>query len=231
MSDTISNVTNLLNTSSAGSKSGSTALGKDDFLKLMIEQLKSQDPLNPTDATQYTSQLAQYSSLEQLSNINAKLSDSINANENLTMSINNTLSATLIGKSIKVSGDELNYNGQENVTLGYELGSNASDITLSIYDSNGNIVKTINDLSKSAGQHKLSWDFTDNNGDTVSKGNYTFKVEATTSEGNPITVDVFKSGVVSAIKYTSSGTKFVVDDAEYYLSDVTEILNTLGGNK
>jgi|WetSurMetagenome_2_1015567.scaffolds.fasta_scaffold20247_3 flagellar basal-body rod modification protein FlgD len=229
MSDTISTVTNLLNTSSTSSSSSSSTLGKDDFLKLMIEQLKSQDPLNPTDATQYTSQLAQYSSLEQLSNINETLNDSITANQNLTLSINNTLSATLIGKSIKVSGNDLTYNGQDSVTLGYELPSNASSISLKIYDSNGNLVKTITDLSKTSGEHKLSWDFTDNNGDTVSKGDYTFEVVAKNSDDEKLSVDLFKSGVVSSIKYTSSGTKFVVDDAEYYLSDVIEILNTSDG--
>ena len=229
MVDSITNLFNTQNTSSQGASK--SVLGKDDFMRLMIEQLKNQDPLNPTDSSEYSAQLAQFSSLEQLTNINDAINQSIDANNLLTQTINNTLAATLIGKSIKVDGGDFSYSGQENITLGYNLPSEASSVEINIYDSNGNIVKTITDASKEFGEHKLSWDFTDNNGNKVVNGEYKFEVVAKDTSGQELTVEIFKSGIIDSIKYTSSGTKFVVDDNEYYLSNVTEILNNSdGGN-
>jgi flagellar basal-body rod modification protein FlgD len=130
-----------------------------------------------------------------------------------------------------VDGGDFSYSGQKNITLGYNLPSEASSVEINIYDSNGNIVKTIQDASKEIGEHKLSWDFTDSNGNKVANGDYKFEVVAKDTSGQELTVQIFKSGIINAIKYTSSGTKFVVDDNEYYLSNVTEILNNSDGGK
>ena len=83
---------------------GKSELGKDDFLKLMIEQMKNQDPLSPMEGTEFTAQLAQFSSLEQLSNMSDSLEQSINANYQLTQAVNNTMTAALIGKEVKLEG-------------------------------------------------------------------------------------------------------------------------------
>ncbi|MDP3830447.1 MAG: flagellar hook capping FlgD N-terminal domain-containing protein, partial [Ignavibacteriaceae bacterium] len=92
---------------------GKASLGKDDFMKLMLTQLKHQDPLNPMEGSEFAAQLAQFSSLEQLSNLNELTAQSIDANYYLTQSINNTMTATLIGKDVKLSGNVLNVKGDE----------------------------------------------------------------------------------------------------------------------
>lgn len=213
------------NTSTAQAGQGSNILGKDDFLKLMITQMKNQDPMSPMDGSQFASQLAQFSSLEQLSNLNTNMETSINANYMLSQSINNTMSATLIGKDVKLSGTDFAYQGNDNIQLGYNLPSEASDVSIEIYNEQGALVNTIKDLPKDTGPSKLSYDFTDNNGKKLPVGNYSFKVVAKSMNDTDMTVDSYKLGKINGVKFSNSGTSLLVDGVEYSLSDILEILN------
>jgi flagellar basal-body rod modification protein FlgD len=208
---------------------GSNIVGKDDFMKLLITQMQYQDPMNPLDSSQFASQLAQFSSLEQLSNLNQNVESSIQANYYLTQSINNTLTATLIGKGVKVSGNTITNSGQTGTDLGYNLPYNAVTCTVNVYDSAGNIVKTFDDSPVSSGDHKLSWDFTDNDGNTVPEGDYTFKVEAQDPDGNNINATTFMYGTIDGVKFTEDGTMLLVNGTDYNLSDILEILNDTTG--
>ncbi|MCU7491406.1 MAG: flagellar hook assembly protein FlgD [Bacteroidota bacterium] len=202
---------------------GKNVLGKDDFMKLMISQLKYQDPLNPMDGTQFSAQLAQFSSLEQLTNMNDSLNQSIQANYLLTQSVNNTMSASLIGKDIKLSGSGIIFNGQENVQLGYNLAAKAKSAQVNIYDSTGKLVKSFENENTSQGDHKLLWDFTDNNGNKLPNGKYTFEVKAKGQDGQDMTAEIFKYGVIDSVRFTEEGTKIMIDKAEYNISDVLEV--------
>ena len=228
----VDGVTNVANSQTdTVSQSSSTTMGKNDFMNLLIAQMKNQDPMSPMDGTQFAAQLAQFSSLEQLQNLNDSMTTSINANYALTQSINNTLSATLIGKDVKISGGDLQNNGQGSVELGYNLPGSASSVTLNVTDANGNIVKTFNNLPTTSGDNKLSWDFTDNNGNKLPNGKYTFSVTAKGSDGSDMTANLFKVGTVDGVKFNSTGgTTLTVDGADYQLSDISEILNAVGGN-
>ena len=229
-------VNGISNTSTTQSSSSTTSttntLGKNDFMSLLIEQMKNQDPLSPMDGTQFAAQLAQFSSLEQLQNLNDSMTQSISANYALAQSINNTMSATLIGKEVKISGANITNSGQDSVQLGYNLPADASSVSINIYDANGTLVKTMDNLPTGSGDNKLSWDFTDNSGNKVPNGDYTFEVNAKTTNGQDMTPDIYKYGVISGVAYTSSGTKLLVDNAQYNLSDITEIINppSQGGN-
>ncbi len=208
-----------------------TTMGKNDFMKLLIAQMKNQDPMSPMDGTLFAAQLAQFCSLEQLQNLNDSMTTSINANYALTQSINNTLSATLIGKGVKISGADLENTGKNTVQLGYNLPGNASSVTINVLDSNGNVVKTFSNQPTTSGDNKLSWDFTDNNGNKLPSGKYTFSVTAKGTDGSDMTVSLFKVGTVDGVKFSSTGgTTLTVDGADYQLSDISEILNSSGGN-
>ena len=229
MVDGVTSIPN--NTTDTVSQNSSTNMNKNDFMNLLIAQMKNQDPMSPMDGTQFAAQLAQFSSLEQLQNLNDSMTTSINANYALTQSINNTLSATLIGKGVKISGGNLQNNGQSSVELGYTLPGVASSASLNIFDSNGNLVKSFDNVSNASGDNKLSWDFTDNNGNKLPNGNYTFSVTAKGTDGSNMTADLFKIGTVDGVKFSSTGgTTLTVDGADYQLSDISEILNSSGGN-
>ena len=117
--------------------STNSVLGKDDFLKLLITQLKNQDPLNPTDGTAFASQLAQFSSLEQLSNLNDAIQQSMSNSLYLTQSINNSLASNLVGKNVTVLSDSVTNTGQGETQLGYTLPQNAASASIEIQDEYG----------------------------------------------------------------------------------------------
>ena len=212
-------------TTGSQSQSGqpSSILGKDDFLKLLTMQLKNQDPMNPMDGTQFASQLAQFSSVEQLSNINSTLEQSIDANYLLSQSINNALAATFVGKDIRANGNTFHFETTP-VKLGYTLPSAADSVTVKVYDASGSLVKTLTNTGKSAGDNSFEWDGTNDGGQTLDPGTYKFVVEAKDSSGSTIATSTFFSGSVSGVRFKADGTVFVVDGTEVRLSDILEIM-------
>ncbi len=223
---TVDAIQNQVNTYTATTQ-GSDAMDKDAFLELMIAQLRNQDPLDPMDGTEYAAQLAQFTSLEQLTNLNESVNESIDANYYLTQSINNTLTATLIGNDVKLVSPVLQNAGQESISFGYQLPSDATNVKVEIYNENGALVRTIEVDAEnfSEGDHKLSWDFSDDNGTIVPNGQYTFNVTATDAEGEDLGVVTYGRGTIDGVKFSESGTTLIVDGIEYSLADVMEILN------
>jgi flagellar basal-body rod modification protein FlgD len=218
---------NSSTSSSATSASNKNTLGKDDFLKLMIAQMKNQDPMSPMDGTAYSAQLAQFSSLEQLTNLNNNVTQSMETNTTLTQSINNTMMATLIGKDVKLGGDELVLNGQDKINFSYSLPKSATSVSIKVYNSVGAHVKTITNAPTAAGENKLSWDLSDN---TLANGNYTYSLEAVDANGKSISTTAYKEGTIDSVRFTSKGTVLVIDGAEYSLSSIAEVLNTKSGS-
>ena len=198
-------------------------LGKDDFLKLLTMQLKNQDPLNPMDGTQFASQLAQFSSVEQLSNINATLQQSIDSNYLLSQSISNGLAATFVGKDVRATGDTFHFDGTNPAKMGYSLPSDADTVTVKIYNSSGNLVKTITNTGKVSGNNSFTWDGADEHGN-MNPGTYKFTVEAKDANGGTITASSYVEGKVSGVRFKADGTVFIVDGAEVKLADILEIM-------
>ena len=100
-----------------------TTLGKDDFLKLFVAQLQNQDPLSPMESTEFTSQLAQFSSLEQLTNMNQNL-------DYLLMyqaSMNNAEAINFIGSTVKASGNSISVKDGESDQIQFDLAADAAD--------------------------------------------------------------------------------------------------------
>jgi flagellar basal-body rod modification protein FlgD len=200
-----------------------STLGKDDFLSLLITQMQHQDPLDPMKGTEFAAQLAQFSSLEQLTNINSNLEQSLTANAMLSSSINNALAATFIGKEVRATGSTFQFSTAGNVKLGYCLEDEASAVSVRIYDSGGKLVRTISGPA-GTGDKTVAWDGTDENGQALGSGSYTFKVEAVDSTGTEVASDAFVYGKVSAVRFKPEGTVFVIDGVEISLANILEIM-------
>lgn len=215
-----------INGSQQNSKTtGKSILGKDDFLNLMIQQMKYQDPMNPMDSNQYAAQLAQFTSLEQLQNINKSLDASLNANFQLAQAVNNTMSTNLIGKEVKFNSPLIEYNGQEKITLDYKLAGNAHTGVIKIKDANGQVVKTIELSELSAGEYRVDWDFTNSAGKKVVAGNYKMEISAKASNESDINTELYQLGLISGIRFTENGTMVMVGNRQYSLSEIFEIIS------
>ncbi|MBU1986645.1 MAG: flagellar hook assembly protein FlgD, partial [Proteobacteria bacterium] len=168
-------------TSTTSTAANTSIMGKEDFLILLVAQLKNQDPLNPEDPTAFTAQLAQFSSLEQLTNLNKSMEGLTTAQAN-----SERLSAlSLIGKNISYNGSAFNFEGQP-VEMGYQIDGTASSVTLSIQNSEGKTVNTIQASAAElgAGNHFITWDGTDQNGNLVANGKYKIVLQANAAGEN-----------------------------------------------
>ncbi len=194
-------------------------LGKDDFLNLLVAQLKNQDPLNPADSTEFTAQLAQFSSLEQLSNINENL-EYLQGFQN---SINNSQAVSFIGKDVKVNGNSIMLNDGISDAINFELEEDACEVYVNIYDDTGGFVNVIEGGPLSAGEQTINWDGNDKNGNRVFDGKYNFEVLATDADGNMINTKTYITGRVTAVVYKNGISYLVAGDQEVPVGDVIRI--------
>lgn len=206
---------------SAEASKESKIVSKDQFLKLLIAQMKYQDPLNPMKGTEFTAQLAQFTSLEQLYNLNTGLSSlktAIDAQSNLQ-------AASLIGKQVRSYGDTFEIKDGTLITNGaYALKNFAAQVQVKIYDPDGNLVAALADFNKSAGQHKIEWDGQNIMGVPVADGQYTFEVSANDENGETMKVTSLIEGRVTGLTFNEQGVPILLlDDTQIKLADVVEI--------
>ncbi len=222
----IANVTNtpqsLSTTSSQSSAStgGSLqTLNENDFLSLLTTELQNQDPLNPSDSSDMAAQMAQFASVEQLTDINTQLTNMASSQS----SLQNTTAAGLIGDNVVATGNTVTLNGQ--ASLNYTLAGNAAKVTVSIYNSSGTLVNTQVLGNENAGANSYTWNGNDSNGNTLPSGQYTFAVTAADSSGNAVTASTLTSGTVTAVTNSNNITYLILDNGEQIqLSDIQEIL-------
>ncbi len=187
-------------------KQANGSLGKDDFLRLLVTQLQNQDPLNPTDNTQFVAQLAQFSSLEGITNLNKSM-DGISSGMSSLMNSN---SANLIGRSVKAEGSDFSYTGAP-VTVGYDLTGAASKVKVSIFDLSGRLIRTIDSGAQASGNHDITWDGASDSGSPAPAGAYGFSVSAADSSGNPVSANTYIYGQVSGVNFDSGSANLLVD--------------------
>ena len=190
--------------SQALSKQKGSNLDKDSFMLLLVTQFQYQDPLNPMEDTEFISQMAQFSSLEQMMNLNTSMESLVDATNNQQM-INAT---SYIGKLVTVSGNAIGKTtdgstGETTVsTFRYAFGDNVVKGTLSVKDANGNTIYTEDLAGKQAGTtFEFNWNGQTGNGMPAPDGVYTVTLSAFNSKGEAVlsdqVVDATVTGVVN----------------------------------
>jgi flagellar basal-body rod modification protein FlgD len=199
-------------------------MGKEDFLQLLVTQLRYQDPMSPEDPKDFVAQLAQFSSLEQQINTNKSLQDMGELFQSLQESQNMTQGIALLGKNVKGSGNQITVADGEVAAASFQLPQDAKEVLVGIYDANGNQVRILNLGSQAAGLCNLNWDGKDNNGKEVSDGIFSYQIAAKDKSGNAIKVDPYFTGKVEEVYQNSDGVYVTVNGRQVLLSNIASIL-------
>ncbi len=164
-------------------------MGKEDFLTLLVTQLKNQDPMNPDEPTEFTAQLAQFSSLEQLFNLNESMN-----NVSTAVADSQKMSALgLIGKEAAYFGSSTTYDGTP-ITIGYSLDGPATSVKLHL-QQDGTTIATLEGSELTKGNHFLTWNGLDAQGQPAPIGDYTIVIEAAAAAGSIAAAPLIRSEV------------------------------------
>jgi flagellar basal-body rod modification protein FlgD len=195
-------------------------LDKDDYLNLMVTQLKYQDPTKPMENHEMATQLAQFNTVEQLINVNKSLTDM----SNQTAQANVDKLTPYLGKLIEVNGSKLKVGTDQKVSKGsIELASPAGSVSVQIKDDTGTTVRTIGLGEKDAGRHTIEWDGKTDGGMSAKPGNYTFDVQASTLDGKELKAKTSFITKVDAITDLSSGGKLETGSGAVEAKDILAI--------
>jgi len=176
------------------------------------------------ESAEFSSQLAQFSSLEELQNLGTKLDNGLEADMLLAQSINNTMASTLIGKEVIAAANVVEFDGENKIDLGYDLTGAASEVTIEIFDSNGKLIKTITETSMEAGDHTFEWDGKNEQNATVPEGDYSIEINAKIG-GEDMAVQPLIRGLVESVKFVNGNPMLMVNGKEISYGAVLEIIN------
>jgi len=196
-----------------------SVLGKEDFLNLLVKQLEYQDPLNPMESTEFTAQLAQFSSLEQLTNVN----DNLKYLQLYESSINNAQAVNFIGKMVTASGNSISVNDGTPNEIQFDLDGDASEVSVYVYDSEDNLVATIECGELGSGRQSITWDGLDSDGNSVPDGTYTFEVSATDTAGEAIKASPLMTVKITGVTFREGTAYLLAGDLEIAINDVLEV--------
>ncbi|KMY68956.1 hypothetical protein AAU61_05190 [Desulfocarbo indianensis] len=215
-----STATESTTSSSSSTDAYSSAMGLDAFLTMFMAQVTNQNPLDPMDNTEFTAQLATFSSLEQLT----KIADSMDAMNDLTSAVEQGNIVNYIGRGVTLAGDVLpiaqGYVGR----VGYTL-AEAADVLAVITDEDGNTVAQVSLGYQEAGSQYFQWDAKNTADEVVGDGAYQVTLLATDSQGNAVEVsDQTVNSLVTGYQKGSDGENYLLlGDVALPLSEVLAV--------
>jgi len=182
-------------------------LGKDDFIKLMSAQMKHQDPFSPVKNEEMAAQLAQFSSLEQMTNVNQNLEKMAAAQK----PTENVLAASLIGKRVMTDSSRFLMAKGQQPELKFELPNDGENVTVSVVDAKGEVIRDYELGTMAKGPQAIRWDGKNNKNLDATPGEFTYRVNANDGQGVPMTIDNSTSGLVSGVVFESGKAQLLVD--------------------
>ncbi|MBD3336929.1 MAG: flagellar hook assembly protein FlgD [Candidatus Eisenbacteria bacterium] len=197
---------------------GFADLGKDGFLRLLLTQLSHQDPLNPMDNEAMVAQLAQFSSLEQMQNLNA----TAETQSLLIQSLGQAMTTQMIGRSLLAASAELRLPESGSAELGIYTPHGAEEAVLAVKDASGRTVAVLERYGLPAGSSVWEWDGAGDDGQALPPGTYTLQVSAFDAEGQAVDATPLVRGVVSGVAFEGGQVWLVMNGQRIPLSSVLE---------
>jgi flagellar basal-body rod modification protein FlgD len=204
--------------STAGASLSAIEEGQERFIKLLVAQLKNQDPLSPLDNAQFTTQLAQISTVQGIEKLNGVMTEMLSA-----ISAGQQLQAAgLIGRQALVAGSRLTL--ADGAAQGaVQLAGAADSVKVTVLDAAGTVVRTIDLGAKGAGVATFAWDGRDAAGAAAKPGEYAFRVEASKA-GVAVAAETLTSARISGATAGKEGVVLTVAGSAYPLADVRQII-------
>ncbi len=218
---TVTSTTNANTAATSSSSTGKNAAQlQTDFMNLLVTQLKNQDPLNPMDNAQMTSQLAQINTVSGIEKLNTTLATLMNSYTNTQ----NMQAANLIGHAVLTAGNALDL-GNSGAVGGVTLASAADSVVVTVKDADDNTVQTVDLGKQDAGTFNFVWDGKDRDGNAMTQGGtYKFSIQAVKGSTD-VTATALQAGMVNAVTLGTDGMKLELGSgSRVSYSDVQQIL-------
>ena len=203
-----------------GSRDGTRlAADFDGFLKLLTTQLQTQDPLSPMDAEQFTSQLVQFSAVEQAIQTNTQLKSLVS----LMQATQHTAALQYVGATVELDNSRIHLPLGGEAKIAYSLPAPAAAVRITVVDANGQAVRELAGPG-GEGQQNVVWNGVDNDRRGRPPGSYGVRIEALDAAGRPLPVSLVTTGRVEALLQTKEGLVLSVDGRSHPLDAVRAIL-------
>lgn len=200
-------VTRATPTTAGSRSSGEIGLASnfETFLRLLTTQLQNQDPLSPMDTERFTSQLVQFSSVEQALKTNRQLEQLVS----LTRTSAASAALTMVGRQVRVDGSRMLVDRQGGSTV-YALPEQAANVTVRIFDADGRLVHSAAGQT-AAGPHRFLWDGKLLDGGRAAAGLYRIAVEALDAQGRPIAATLERTATIEGLETRDSAVVLLAD--------------------
>ncbi len=194
-------------------------LGKDDFMKLMSAQLKYQDPISPMKNEQMAAQLAQFSALEQMMNVNNNL-EKMAAGQKPS---EHMIAASLIGKRVTTDSNNLSLERDGQPEISFNVPKDTQSLNVAVVSAKGEVVREFDLGEMKAGQQSVRWDGKNGKAQPQPLGEYSYRLTALDTDGKPVQFNSDSSGVVTGVTFEGGKSILLVDGKKIPIDKIGKI--------
>ncbi len=192
------------------------AVDKMDFMTLLVAQIKNQDPMSPMNNAEFTSQITQFTMLDEMKAMNARLEENLLVGQ----TINNTAMLSLVGKNVTVEGNKI-WMDESVASESVVAADGPGNVVVEITDDTGHVVATYS-RSIERGLNDVSWDGLLENGDLAEDGNYSLSVSPADGSES-VSFTTLMTGPVEGLRYENNMAVVIIGGQEYYVADIYKV--------
>ena len=192
------------------------SVDKMDFMTLLVAQIKNQDPLSPMNNAEFTSQITQFTMLDEMKSMNAKLEENLLVGQ----TINNTAMLSLVGKNVTVEGNKV-WLDEGVVSESVLAADGPGSVVIEVTDDTGHVVATYQHTIE-RGLNDISWDGNLENGELAGDGNYSISVSP--GDGSEeVSFTTLMTGPVEGLRYDNNMAVVIIGGQEFYVADIYKV--------